>query len=182
MPVVAGHGIDVTESLVVDLFQEADMLRKVPMFAKLSPSKLKLLAFTSESLAFENGEVVFRAGEPADGAFLVMDGEVEILADTEAGEVVVGTLGKNELFGELALITHSPRSATLRARGKLAALKIGDEMFLRLLAENSEVALDVIRQLSVKLQRSVRQFEALQSQLQHCEAAHKLAAAPVKPS
>lgn len=150
----------------MDLFQEAEMLRRVPMFAKLPASKLKLLAFTSQCLTFQDHEVLFHAGDSADCAYVIVDGEVEILADTDAGEVVVGVLHRNELFGELAVLTNSPRSATLRARGKLEALRITDEMFLKLLGENPEVAIDVMRQLSEKLVRTHRQYEDLQRRLQ----------------
>ena len=52
------------------------------------------------------------------------------------------------------------------------AMRISDEMFLRLLAENSEVALDVMRQLSRKLARTHRQYEELRRELQRREAGH----------
>ena len=83
----------------MDLLQEAELLRKVPMFSRLEPAKLKLLAFTSESLSFDDGEELFSVGDPADCAYVIMDGEVEVMADTEAGEIVAVTLSKNELFG-----------------------------------------------------------------------------------
>jgi CRP-like cAMP-binding protein len=86
-------------------------------------------------------------------------------------------LRDNELFGELAVLTNAPRSATLRAKGHLVAMRIADEMFLRLLAENSEVALDVMRQLSIKLARTHRQYEELRRELQRCEAGHANGAA-----
>ena len=145
----------------MDLHQETDLLRKVPMFSKLDPSKLKLLAFTSQSLSFEDGEEIFKAGDPADSAYVIMKGEVDIIVETDAGEMVAGVLKTNELFGELAVLTNSPRSTALRARGELVAMRITDEMFLKLLAENSEVALDVMRQLSMKLTRTHHQYEEL---------------------
>ncbi|MCP5150815.1 MAG: cyclic nucleotide-binding domain-containing protein [Ectothiorhodospiraceae bacterium] len=150
----------------MDLQTEVELLRKVPMFAKLEPAKLKLLAFTSQALTFEDGEMIFRAGEHADSAYVIMDGEIEILSPTDAGPVVSGLLGRNELFGELAVLTNSPRSAALRARGAVRALRISDDMFLKLLAENSEVALDVMRQLSVKLTRTHHQYEELRRELE----------------
>ena len=149
----------------MDIQKEADLLRKVPMFSKLEPSKLKLLAFTSQSLAFDNAEVLFRAGESADAAYVIVEGEVEIVSETESGEFVAGVLGKNELVGELGVLTNSPRSATIRARGPAVALRISDEMFLRLLAENPEVALDVMRQLSDKLVKTHRRYEELRGSL-----------------
>ncbi len=146
------------------LNKEAEFLRKVPMFAKLEPAKLKLLAFTSQSLVFEDDEIIFYEGDAPDAAFVVVEGNVEILAKTDAGEVIAGELTGHELFGELGVLTNSPRAATLRARGRVVAMRIEDEMFLRLLAENAEVALDVMRQLSIKLTRAHRQFEDLQVQ------------------
>ena len=155
----------------MDLTTEAEMLRKVPMFSKLELSKLKLLAFTSELCTFEVGEVLFEAGEAPDSAYVIMDGAVEIVAETEAGPVVEGVLGANELFGELGVLTNSPRSATIRAQERLAALRITDEMFIKLLAENPEVSLDVMRQLSEKLVRSHDQFVELQKRLRELETA-----------
>jgi CRP-like cAMP-binding protein len=137
------------------LLKEADTLRKVPLFAKLEPSRLKLLAFTSECLTYEDGEIVFQEGDAADAVFVIMDGELEILIDTETGRRVVGTLGKDELFGELAVLNNAPRSATLRAKGHLSALRIAADMFLTLLTENPGVALAVMRQLSIKLARAI---------------------------
>jgi CRP-like cAMP-binding protein len=137
------------------LLKEADTLRKVPLFAKVEPSRLKLLAFTSESLSYEDGEVVFEEGDLADAVYVIIDGEAEILADTGTGRVSVGRLGKDELFGELAVLNNAPRSATLRARGHLKVLRIDGEKFVTLLADNQSVALAVIRQLSVKLARAI---------------------------
>ena len=152
--------------MTMDLTTEAELLRKVPMFSRLELSKLKLLAFTSELCTFDASEVLFDAGDAPDSAYVIMEGAVEIVAETEAGPVVEGVLGTNELFGELGVLTSSPRSATIRAQDRLVALRITDEMFLKLLAENPEVALDVMRQLSEKLVRSHQQFVALQKRLQ----------------
>ena len=155
----------------MDLTTEAEMLHKVPMFSNLELSKLKLLAFTSELCTFDGGEVLFEAGDAADSAYVIMEGEVEIVVETGTGPVVEGVLGPNELFGELGVLTNSPRSATIRARDGLVALRISDEMFLKLLAENPEAALDVMRQLSDKLVRSQDQFIGLQRQLREQEPA-----------
>lgn len=153
----------------MELLQEVEALKRVPLFAKLEPSKLKLLAFTSESLTFEEGEILFHAGDAADAAYVIMDGDADILAETDKGEVVAGTLGAGELIGEMGVLTNAPRSATIRAGRGLVAMRISDEMFLRLLAENSRVALDVMRQLSVKLARAHHQYERLQNRLHALE-------------
>ncbi|MFT5658430.1 MAG: CRP/FNR family cyclic AMP-dependent transcriptional regulator [Gammaproteobacteria bacterium] len=151
----------------MDLVQETDLLRKIPMFAKLDASKLKLLAFTSEMLTFEDSDILFQAGDTADCAYVIMDGCVDVLTETEAGTVVALTLRQNQLFGELALLNDEPRNATLRAQGQIKVMRITTDMFLKLLSENSDMALDVMRQLSYKLAKSHRQVERLQQELGH---------------
>ena len=68
------------------------------------------------------------------------------------------------------MITNEARSATLRANGALQALRISDEMFLKLLADNADLALDVMRQLSLKLTRTHRQYEEASRELARVRA------------
>lgn len=140
------------------------MLRKVPMFAKLEPSKLKLLAFTSESLTLDPGEVLCHEGDQADCAYVVMDGTVEVLVGAEGGEKRVGERGNYDVIGEIGVLLNEPRNATLRAKGVVVVLQVTDEQFLKLLAENVDVALHVIRQLSKRLTEATHELERLQRQ------------------
>lgn len=149
----------------MDLKTEADALRKVPMFAKLELSKLRLLAFTSQLLTFEDAEILFEEGDPSDSAYLIMRGDTEVLAGSGPDEVVAGVLGENQLVGEMGVLANAPRSATIRARGQVQALRIDGDMFLDLLSENPGLALDVLRQLSEKLALSHKKFEQAQAEL-----------------
>ena len=149
----------------MDLAEETDLLRKIPMFAKMETSRLKLLAFASEIVSFQHGDIVFNSGDSADYAYVIMDGAVDIITETDSGPVVTDTLRQNQLIGELGLLNNTPRIATLVANGDLQAMKITAEMFFRILRENSEVALDVIRMLSDKLTRSHTKVETLQKQV-----------------
>ena len=149
----------------MDLAEETDLLRKIPMFAKMETSKLKLLAFASEIVSFQDRDIVFNNGDSADFAYVIMDGAVDIITETDSGPVVTGTLQQNQLIGELGLLNNTPRIAKLVANGNLEAMKITAEMFFRILRENSEVALDIIRMLSDKLTRSHAQVEILQKQV-----------------
>ncbi len=148
----------------MDLAEETDLLRKIPMFAKMETSKLKLLAFASEMVSFQNGDIVFNNGDNADYAYVIMEGAVDVITETDKGPVVTVTLSQNQLIGELGLLNNTPRIATLIANGNLLAMKITAEMFFRILRENSEVALDVIRMLSDKLTHSHEHVEILQRQ------------------
>jgi len=149
----------------LDLAEETDLLRKIPIFAKMETSKLKLLAFASEIVSFDDGDVVFNSGESADFAYVIMEGAVDIVTETDAGPKVLDTLSQNQLIGELGLLNNAPRNATLVTKGQLRVMKITGDMFFRMLRENSDVALDVIRMLSDKLSRSHARVEMLQKQI-----------------
>ncbi len=149
----------------MDLAEETDLLRKIPIFAKMETSKLKLLAFASEIVSFDDGDVVFNSGDSADFAYVIMDGAVDIVTETDTGPVVSDTLAQNQLIGELGLLNNAPRNATLVTRGQLRVMKITGDMFFRMLRENADVALDVIRMLSDKLSRSHARVEILQKRV-----------------
>lgn len=135
------------------------------MFSKLEASRLKLLAFTSEAVEFDDQEILFYVNDPSDSAYVIMEGEVEVLVETEDGPVPVVTRGRNELIGEMAVLTNSPRSATLRANGTVKTLRISNDAFVKLISESPEVALDVMRQLSLKLGESTIMMRNLSAQL-----------------
>ena len=154
------------------------MLRKVPFFGGLDSAKLKLLAFTSRALKFAPGEPLMRKGEPADSAYVILEGEVEIVGETAAGEFIVAIVGRNQLQGEMGVITNTPRGATVRAKDAVQALRISGDVFLRLISENPDCALDVMRQLCVRVNASnarlaaaQRDLESLKEQLRQAQAA-----------
>ncbi len=149
----------------MDLAEETDLLRKIPMFARMDTSKLKLLGFASEIVSFDHGDVVFQSGDSADFAYVIMEGAVDIVTETDTGPVITGMVQQNQLIGELGLLNNAPRIATLTSNGNMRAMKITGDMFFRILRENSDVALDVIRMLSDKLSESHSRVETLQRQL-----------------
>ena len=144
---------------------EAAQLARVPMFGKLDPARLKLLAFTSRALNYAPGEMLVRAGEPSDSTFIILDGTVEILGATAQGEFLIGTAGVNSLIGEMGVLMNGPRTVTVRAQGEVRALKIAASMFVRLVSENPEVALDVMRVLCERLAGTTHMLEGAKGQL-----------------
>jgi len=150
----------------VDVFKEAEMLRRVPFFGGLDAAKLKLLAFTSRALKFAPGDDLMKKGEAADSAFLILEGEAEVIGETSKGEFVVAVLHSNDLTGEMGVIRNRPRGATVRAKTPVRALRISSEVFLGLITENPECALDVMRQLSARIDASNARLAAAQREVE----------------
>ena len=149
-PDATPHSLDINEMVT--------LLMEIPMFKGIGRSKLKLLAFTSERINFEENQVVFRQGEAGDRAFVVIEGQAEVVLEVEGGEKTVATLGRSELFGEMALLTHIPRSTTIRAKTPLALLSISQDVFLRMVEENSDMAIAMMQMLAERLASTLREY------------------------
>jgi CRP/FNR family cyclic AMP-dependent transcriptional regulator len=106
----------------------------------------KLLADV-DGRSFKAGETIFRAGDPADEAFVVQSGTVEI----RVGDRVVETLSEHGIFGEMALIDEGPRSATVVAVTDAKLVPVGQKQFLFLVRETPYFALNVMRVLARRL-------------------------------
>lgn len=146
----------------MSLSEELEVLRNIPMFANVEPVRLKLLAFTSQRLTFEPGQNVFCRGDVGDAAYIIIDGEAEVLVDQEGTEVKVATVGKNELIGEIAILCDVPRTATVRAKSHVTALKIPKDLFFRMVAEFPQMAVEVMCELARRVHRTTTQLgEAL---------------------
>lgn len=133
---------------MTSLDQEVILLRNVPFFSKVETGKLKLLAYSSERLGFEDGEVVFRQGSAEGDAYFILEGSVDVVTERNGREVRVAQLPQHALFGEISALCDIPRTATVRAKGNLLALRIPKESFLNLIAEYPAVAMHIIRILA----------------------------------
>ena len=98
---------------------------------------------------FAQGDTIFREGERGDEFFVVVRGKVEI----RTGDRQLETLGPNGIFGEMALIDDSPRSATVVALTHVTVAPIGEEQFLFLVKHMPVFALKVMRVLAIRLRR-----------------------------
>jgi NTE family protein len=91
----------------------ADFLANVPLFAGLEPSLRETLAARTRGVRMNAGEWLFHGGDPGDAMYVVRAGRLEVV--DEAAGVVIRELGRGDALGELALLTASPRSASVRA-------------------------------------------------------------------
>ncbi|HJP32550.1 MAG TPA: cyclic nucleotide-binding domain-containing protein [Candidatus Latescibacteria bacterium] len=91
------------------------LLGRVPIFSLLRAKELQTLTHLVHVREFARGEVVIQRGVQQSGLYLVRTGSVHIVRDREDGREVVGTLGREELLGEFALLDDTPRSTSVVA-------------------------------------------------------------------
>lgn len=133
------------------LEQEVELIRQIPIFSKIDPAMQKLLCFSSDRLTYEPGQVMFHAGDAADAAYVVIDGLAEMTVPTTGGHIVVNTLGRNAVIGEIAIFGSVPRTATATAKTRLETLRIAKEMLVEVIRKNPDAAIEMIRILAERL-------------------------------
>ena len=147
----------------MSLEQEVELIRRFPIFSKIQPAMQKLLCFSSERLTYDAGQIMFNAGDAGDAAHIIIDGSVEISVPTPSGPIVVNTLGKNDILGEIAIFGDVPRTATAKAISKVETLKISKELFVKVIRENPDAAVELIKILAGRLANTTTQLTLTRS-------------------
>jgi CRP-like cAMP-binding protein len=147
------------------LNDEVELLGKVSLFCGLQPSQLKLLAFTSQRLTFEEGDMLFNQNDPGDAAYVILSGQAEVVIDIKGVDVVVATLEKNSIIGEIAILCDVPRTAGVRAATRLETLCIEKEQMLKLLQEFPSMAIELMKVLAERLTATTADLSMARSEL-----------------
>ncbi len=138
----------------MSLTEEVELLRSIPLFQNIEPSKLKLLAFTSERLTFAPDQTICQQGDIGDAAYVIVNGEAKVMIDTPQGPLQVATMGKNDFVGEIAILCDVPRTASVIATSELETLKITKDLFFRLVTEFPTMAVEIMRDLASRLEQT----------------------------
>lgn len=110
------------------------------LFTQFPAEVLEQLLASTNVRTFREGEAVCREGDPGDSMFLLVEGAVEVsTADPVGRPLVLAVLNEGEFFGEVALVTGRPRTATVAARGPATVLEITREQVDSLAARHPEV-------------------------------------------
>jgi len=137
---------------------ESDVKRMAgtPPFHLLPREALQLLAFSCEKRGCKTGQTLFSEGDEADGAWLVLEGE--IVLTTKDGE---RRAGPGALIGETALIAEVSRRATAKVAGDASVLKIPRATFRRVLGEFPDAAVKVRALAAARMGKLLGALEAV---------------------
>jgi CRP-like cAMP-binding protein len=145
------------------LKDEVGMLRRVPLFSGVEPAKLKLLAFTSDRVSYTSGQTLFSQGDEGDAAYVILTGTADILVNSDSGLIKVAEVEPNSIIGEIAILCNVSRTATVKATDKLEALRIRKDHFLRLLRENPEMTIEIVKVLADRLSATTAELSEARS-------------------
>lgn len=126
-----------------------EFLKRIPFFEHLSEKQLKTLAQYLHERRYEEGEYLFEINHPAAALFFIMSGEVSVETSSDPAHAIhLATIKPAEFLGEMALVDHSPRSASARVVKPTVALALSRSDLQRLSKASPEIACEVFRSLA----------------------------------
>ena len=126
-------------------------LRKSPLFEGLSDDELKKLMDMAEPVSLRAGEVLIKQGELGDAAYVVISGEFEIQKQTGQSLIKIDVRNPGDVVGEMALLSQTPRNASVIAKTDCEVLRIPQESFEKLLSSSTTAALAVLHWVIARL-------------------------------
>lgn len=142
-----------------DLIQ---FLGKVSLFQGLDPAALAMLARVARRKHIARQEYVFYQDDPGDAAYIVRRGKIAIVLTTMDGrELVISELQPGECFGELALLTDEPRSASAVAKQESDLVVLPQDAFLAELEQQPQVLRQILQVTARRLRASSERERAL---------------------
>jgi CRP/FNR family transcriptional regulator, cyclic AMP receptor protein len=146
----------------MSMLTNLDLIRRVPLFAMLTPAQAESLAGAVGKRRFKRGEYIVEQGKKCESLFIILAGRARVVVtDRRDREVILATLHPGDYLGEMSLIDHEPHSATVEAEVQTDALVLGGDDFNRCLLENNSTMTAVLRGLVQRLRSADRKIESL---------------------
>jgi len=112
-------------------------------------TKFTIFNHDENAKEYQQGVVIFEQGEPGDVMYVVIDGEVEVRLKS----TTINKIGANEIFGEMALLDDSPRSASAYAKTDCKLVLVDQGKFKSLIQQDQDFAIQVMRVMAGRLRK-----------------------------
>lgn len=140
------------------------LLRQIPLFQSLSEEDLDRIDSTVEIISIAKGQELFHEGDEGNWAFIIKDGVLEIIKESNGREVLLALRDEGTIIGEMALLESLPRTATVRARTDTTLFAIQKDEFDRLLHSSPTAMQSMFQTIQKRLrenQAQLRQSEKM---------------------
>ena len=128
-------------------------LARIPVFAPLSEAEIERLASSSKSRVYAAGESIVEQGAEGTSMFVIARGSVNVVLRRGQRTEIINSLGEDDFFGEMSLLTGQPRSATVVATSETEVLQIGKRALKPILENNEALVLAVSERIQERLKK-----------------------------
>ena len=142
--------------------KELSFLQQVPMFSGLNEESLQLLLGRSRKLKFRKAAALLTEGETGESLYVIVKGKVKIfVSDEDGNEMTLFIEGPGSYIGEISLLDNEPRTASAVTLEACEIISISKAGFQEVIAENPEIAFEVIKELTRKMRRATEVTRSL---------------------
>ena len=131
-----------------------EFLASTDLFGEVDSAGLEEVARSLEAVRLSGGQRLFKEGDEADCLYLVVSGRLRAYVSRDGGEAPVGEAGRGEVVGEIALLTHTPRSATVRAIRDTELLRLSRAGFDALVEKHPRTMMPLARRIVLRDRRA----------------------------
>ncbi|MCC6451708.1 MAG: mechanosensitive ion channel [Acidobacteria bacterium] len=128
-------------------------LARIPVFAPLSEAEIERLATSAKSRVYAAGESIVEQGADGTSMFVIVRGSVNVVLRRGQRTEIINSLGEDDFFGEMSLLTGQARSATVVATSETEVLQIGKRALKPILANNEALVLAVSERIQERLKK-----------------------------
>lgn len=140
---------------ISDLLERIRLLQNVTLFQGLAIRDLAVFARKLERIPMAQGSTIIQEGDQGDSLYLLDSGRAGIYKNNQ----LVNVLERGECFGETAILTHSLRTATVKAEEDLVVWRLDSESFYEMIFDQSSIALEMMKLLSRRLRAALARGE-----------------------
>jgi CRP/FNR family cyclic AMP-dependent transcriptional regulator len=127
--------------------EKVELIKQAPLFWNCSKRELQQIAQLADEIDLREGKEMTRQGERGREFFVLLEGDADVIKDGRS----INRLGTGDFFGEIALVSDTPRTATVTATSPVRALVITDRSFRRLMKDQPEIQNKVLAALAARL-------------------------------
>jgi CRP-like cAMP-binding protein len=117
--------------------------------------------FDKYKVSFSKGDLIFSEGDLGSEMFIIQTGKVRIFKNIDGFDQTLTVLEKGDFFGEMSSLEGMPRSASAEAEEDCDLIKINSANFVAMIKSNIEIAIRIMRKLSLRLREANVQIEKL---------------------
>jgi CRP-like cAMP-binding protein len=132
--------------------EKVELLKRVQLFSDCTKAELLEVAISADEREAPDGRKLTEEGRPGHEFFVLVEGTVVV----RRGERKLADLGPGDWFGEIAILTYKPRTATVTATSPVRLLLVDDRAFRRVVETTPRIALKVLRNVAQRLEHDAR--------------------------
>jgi len=139
-----------------------ELIKKIPLFSELSSKEVERLQNSLEIREYPDGSIVVYKGDVGHVLYLILEGEVKVVLTSQEGkEIILNTLQAGDYFGEMSVLDHMPRSATIITMEPCRFMVITREVLIDQIRQHPKLALKLLSEMSRRLREANEQINSL---------------------